>query len=466
VPAAKQILADSNPFDRARAIWLLAALGPSGVREVEHLLGDADPQIRVTAFRALRKVQASVLAEARRLADDPSSAVRREVALSLAGLPFEQSRDILVKLIARYDGLDRWYLEALGTAADGNEDAVYSAVLSSLPRPDPLTWDKRVAAIAWRLHPVGSIDALATRAGSSALSAEARQQALVALAFIKDPRAAQAMAELTHCPIRDVATQAGWWMTFRKTNDWYRYPVTAWTADTPASRPSSLDDMLQRRTLVLDERASIDRRIDAALAMANDPLGAQLLIHLASQNQVAYQLREAVGSVIFSNPDRSARTAATGFFARPGGAPRMTASDVAGRSGDRSRGQARFMAACSTCHRRGATSGADVGPDLTDIDRKFDRNGLIEAIVSPGAAIAFGFGAELFVTTKNEPAIGFLQSEGATISIRDGYGRVQTISGDLAARIPLKSSLMPDPLALALTDQDVADIVAFLQGRQ
>jgi len=71
------------------------------------------------------------------------------------------------------------------------------------------------------------------------------------------------------------------------------------------------------------------------------------------------------------------------------------------------------------------------------------------------------------VTKKNEPAIGFLQSEGATISIRDGYGRVQTIAGgDLAARIPLKSSLMPDPLALALTDQDVADIVAFLQSRQ
>ena len=124
------------------------------------------------------------------------------------------------------------------------------------------------------------------------------------------------------------------------------------------------------------------------------------------------------------------------------------------------------MATCSTCHRRGETSRTDVGPDLTDIDRKFDRNGLIEAIVAPGAAIAFGFGAELFVTTKNEPAIGFLQSEGATISIRDGYGRVQTISGDLAARIPLKSSLMPDPLALALTDQDVADIVAFLQSGQ
>jgi putative membrane-bound dehydrogenase-like protein len=467
VPAVKQVLADGNSFSRARAIWLLAELGASGLREVELLLGDPDPQIRVAAFRALRKEKASMLVEARRLADDPSSAVRREVALSLAGVPFEQSRDILLKLITRFDGLDRWYLEALGTAATGSEDAVYSAVLSSVPRSDPLTWDARLAAIVWRLHPVSSLDALATRAGSSVLSAGARQQALVALAFIKDPRAAQAMADLTQCPIRDVATQAGWWMTYRKTNDWYRYPVTAWTADAPESELSSLDDMLHRRTLVLDDSASIDRRIDAALAMAGDPLGAQLLIQLASQNKVAYQLREAIGSVIFSNPDRSVRTAAAGFFARPGGAPRMTVADVARRSGDRNRGEARFMGTCSTCHRRGVASGPDVGPDLTDIERKFDRHGLIEAIVSPSAAIAFGFAAELFVTRKHEPAIGFLQSEGATIAIRDGYGRVQTIAGaDLAARIPLKSSLMPDPLALALTDQDVADIVAFLESRR
>jgi putative membrane-bound dehydrogenase-like protein len=466
VPAVKTILADRNPFNRARAIWLLAGLGPAGVREVELLLADPDPQIRLTAFRALRKAKPSVLAEARRLSSDSSSAVRREVALSLNGVAIEQSRDILLRLVEGFDGVDRWYLEAVGTAASGKEEAVYSAVLSTLPREDPLAWDARVAGIAWRLHPVGSIDALAARATASALSTGARQQALVALGFINDPRAAQAMAGLTHSPSREVASQAAWWMTYRKTNDWYRYPVTAWTADAPAPKPSSLADMVEPRTLVVDDGAPIDRRIDAALAMANDPVGAQLLIQLASQNKVAYQLREAIGSVIFSNPDRTVRTAAAGFFARPGGQPRMTAGDVANRNGDPVRGEARFMGACSTCHRRGASAGAEVGPDLTDIDGKFDRNGLIEAIVTPGAAVAFGFGAELFVTRRSEPLIGFLQSEGATISIRDGYGRIRTIAADdLAARIPLKSSLMPDPLLLALTEQDVADVVAFLQRR-
>jgi len=39
-------------------------------------------------------------------------------------------------------------------------------------------------------------------------------------------------------------------------------------------------------------------------------------------------------------------------------------------------------------------------------------------------------------------------------------------AADLTARLPLKSSLMPDPSSLALTGQDVADIAAFLlRGR-
>lgn len=464
VPAVQQVLADPNPHHRARAIWLLAELGTAGVREVERHLADRDPQVRLTAFRALRKVKGRVLAEARRLSDDPSAAVRREVALSLRSVPLAESREIILKLSTAYDGKDRWYLEALGTAASGNEGAVYSALLSTVPQQDPLRWDARVAALAWRLHPVEAIDALAARAASPQLSPEARRQALVALGFVNDPRAAQAMANLTRNTLRDVAAQAAWWMTYRATNDWHAHPVSSWSVDTPAAKPLALGDMLKHRALLLDDAAPIDRRIDAALAMAADPAGAPLLIELAASNRIAYQLREAIGSVIFSNPDRSVRTVAAGFFPRPGGRARFTVADLAGRTADPARGASRFAGSCSTCHRRGPGSpGADVGPDLYDIHRKFDRDGLLEAIVNPGAGVAFGFEAHLFVTHQGGAFIGFVQSDGSTITIRDGYGVVRAIQrDDVEARFPLKSSLMPDPLALALSEQDVADIAAFL----
>jgi len=435
------------------------------VAEVERLIGDRDPQIRLTAFRALRQVKPTVLREARRLSDDPSPAVRREVALSLRGSPFDEIGDTLVKLAAGYDGVDRWYLEALGIAAAGREDAAFAALLSSLGHRDPLEWDARFSALAWRLHPPAAIDAFKARAASARLSADARQQAIVALGFVNDPRAAQAMADLSRSPLGDVASSAAWWLTFRKANDWRDYSVDGWSIGTPDVKPSSIAVMLQHRALVLDSAAPIDRRISAALSMAKDPIGGHLLIQLAAENAIVYQLREAIGSVIFTNPDRAVRAVATGYFSRPGGQPRLSVDRITGRAADAARGQARFNANCATCHRPGPVA-ADVGPDLSEINTKFDLAGLVEAIANPSAAIAFGFGAELFVRRSNESHIGMLQADGATIAIRDGYGRPITISReDLAKRVPLKTSLMPDPLALGLSEQDVADIAAFLMKK-
>ena len=185
--------------------------------------------------------------------------------------------------------------------------------------------------------------------------------------------------------------------------------------------------ILPLRALVLDGDAPIDRRIDAALAMARDADGGQLLIQLAAENRLASPLREAVGSVIFSNPDRSVRAAAAGLFPRPGGPPRMTVADVTARAGDAARGQVRFAASCSTCHRVGIRRSRTSGRSSPTSHKKFDRAGLVEAIVNPNAAIAFGYGAELFVTRRNEPHIGFLQADGPTVSIRDGYGRVRLL---------------------------------------
>jgi putative membrane-bound dehydrogenase-like protein len=462
LPAVKAVLADANPYHRARAVWLLAELGPDGVREVEQLLGDPDAQIRIAAFRALRRAKASVITEARRLADDPSAAVRREVALSLRAVPFDQTRDIYVKLAARHDGQDRWYLEALGTAAEGQETAAFEAVQSAIGHTDPLQWNPRFASIAWRLHPPVAIDAFAARAGSPRLTPDDRRQATVALAFINDPAAAAAMARLTKSPLDDVATHAAWWMTYRKTNDWRAYHVDGWSVDAATATAAPREEILTRRELVLDGAAPIDRRIEAALALAMDPDGGALLIQLAAENRLAYQLREAAGSQIFSNPDRNVRAMAAGYFQRPGGAPRMAADDVMGRAADATRGEQQFFARCSTCHRVDGI-GADVGPDLTDVSKKFDRRAVVDAIVNPSAGVAFGFESTLFATSEHVPRIGVLQADGETVSIRDGYGRVHSLPRErITARLPLKSSLMPDPLTLGMTEQDVADISAYL----
>jgi putative membrane-bound dehydrogenase-like protein len=465
VPAVRKVLTDSNPFHRARAIFLLAQLGPAGLGEVAHLLADGDPQIRITAFRALRRAQPDVLVEAQRLAADPSPAVRREVALSLRDMTLEQSRNLFLELARRYDGHDAWYVEALGIGATGKEEALYTAVLPHLAGHDPLGWDQRFSRLVWRLHPASAIDALKIRAASATLPARSRQEAIVALAFVNHARAAQAMADLTRSPLQDVAAAAAWWMTHRRNNDWRQYAVTGWSATAALPPAGSLQQMLSHQELVIDAAAPIDRRVEAALAMARDAAGARMLIGLAAQSKVAYQLREAVGSVIFSHADTSVRAAAAGYFPRPGGPPRTELSDVTRLDGNASRGQARFYGSCASCHRIGG-AGGHIGPDLSDIRKKFDVAGLVDAILNPNAAIAFGYSAEVFVRRGSEPLIGFLQGDGPTLNVRDSSGRTITFDREaMTARVPLKSSLMPDPIALGLTDQDVADIATFLMTR-
>jgi putative heme-binding domain-containing protein len=467
LPAVTSVLKDPNPYHRARAMWLLAQLGPAGVQEVERLLAHPDAQTRITAFRALRAVKSSVATEVGRLSTDPAPAVRREVALSLRGRSFDERRDALVALATRFDGKDRWYLEALGIGATGVEQEIYSTLLPLIGKRDPIRWDARFSGIAWRLHPVTAVDGFRARASSKEVSADERRQAIVALGFINDARAAQAMADLASSDLADVAAQAVWWLTFRKANDWRAHPVSGWVTDVADSRPAApAPELIPARRLMLDEAAPIDRRIDAATALARDAEGGRMLVQLAASNRLNGTLREAAGPAIYINPDRTVRAAAVGLFPRPGGTVRMRVDDVAGRAGDPTRGEARFnTAGCATCHRLGS-AGADIGPDLTAIHEKFDRAGLTDAIVNPNAAIAFGFNADALVTRTGGAVIGFILSDGPTVSIRDGYGRVTTLAReDVESRVALKSSLMPDPLALALSEQDVADIVGFLVTR-
>jgi hypothetical protein len=79
LPPVRALLGRENPYHRARAVWLLAQLGPAGVGDVERLLSHADATMRLNAYRALRAAGSDVLRHATRLARDPSPAVRREI---------------------------------------------------------------------------------------------------------------------------------------------------------------------------------------------------------------------------------------------------------------------------------------------------------------------------------------------------------------------------------------------------
>ena len=224
VPAVAALLTDRNPYIAARAVWLLAQMGPAGVAQVTPLLSAKDDTQRLVAYRALRRANQDVLAMAKRVASDSSAAIRREVALTLRDVPLEQSREILLEIAKRFDGRDRSYLEAFGTGCEGKERAIFAALTPTLGAPAE-QWSEAFARIAWRLSSPDAVADLKTRALSAKLSPEQRKLALDSLAFVKSPYAALAFVEVAATKDFPLQAEARWWLFSRKGNLWSGYGV-------------------------------------------------------------------------------------------------------------------------------------------------------------------------------------------------------------------------------------------------
>jgi putative heme-binding domain-containing protein len=114
---------------------------------------------------------------------------------------------------------------------------------------------------------------------------------------------------------------------------------------------------------------------------------------------------------------------------------------------------------------KGDASREDVGPDLSAIRTKFGRPELLDAILNPSAAIAFGYESWIVKTKQNDVHAGFVVADNAdNVVIKDSSGEQRTIPAkDVTLRKKQTMSVMPDNVALGLNAQELADLVEFLQ---
>ena len=133
-PEMAEMFGSENPRDRARALWLLTKIKGREAYYVEAAIKDDNPNIRIVALRAARQGKLDLLPLVRQLIDDPSPQVRRECAIALRHNRSAEAARLWAELAVRHDGHDRWYLEALGIAADAQWDAMLDAWLKKVGR--------------------------------------------------------------------------------------------------------------------------------------------------------------------------------------------------------------------------------------------------------------------------------------------------------------------------------------------
>ncbi|MBI3877343.1 MAG: c-type cytochrome, partial [Verrucomicrobia bacterium] len=119
-------------------------------------------------------------------------------------------------------------------------------------------------------------------------------------------------------------------------------------------------------------------------------------------------------------------------------------------------------ASCIRCHKVG-TEGGEVGPELTEIGTKQNREYLLESIVAPNAKIAPGFESVLVVMKNGQSFAGVLKSQSETEMVinspEDGILKLKKADIQKSEK---GLSPMPDTLSQVISKRDLRDLVEFL----
>src|ERR1051325_3655369 len=138
---------------RARAVQLLGRIKGKEQKYVSAAIKDSDPNIRITGLRIARELKLDLVPFLKKLVNDPSAQVRRECAIALRHNTAPEAADLWVTLAKQHDGKDRWYLEALGIAADQQEDKFFNAWIAKVgdqwntPAGRDIIWRSRASAV-------------------------------------------------------------------------------------------------------------------------------------------------------------------------------------------------------------------------------------------------------------------------------------------------------------------------------
>jgi putative heme-binding domain-containing protein len=128
------------------------------------------------------------------------------------------------------------------------------------------------------------------------------------------------------------------------------------------------------------------------------------------------------------------------------------------------RGAAIFeKAQCVKCHRYGSR-GDTVGPDLTNVSRRFQKKEILESILFPSQVISDQYASKTILTTDGKTYAGLVaeSGDGSLVVLQANGEKVTIPKADVDQTSPSKTSAMPEGLLNALTLEEIADLFAYL----
>jgi putative heme-binding domain-containing protein len=253
-------------------------------------------------------------------------------------------------------------------------------------------------------------------------------------------------------------------------HDWVaQLPGTGFVTDAPPRASAQVAAHLAHlRTAEGDAADALQRRLDPLLASTSSALQlAQVLDTLPAR------VREAAAARAAQLENLEVRDLFERFLPEEQRLKRLGAivkpEQILALPGDGERGRKLFFEAsgvqCKNCHRIGG-KGTEVGPDLDQIGKKYDRARILDNILNPSKEIDAKYLTYLVETKKGLVHSGILVSKDATkVVLKDATNKlIEVAAAEVEVITPQQKSLMPELLLRDLTAEQVADLTAFLSS--
>ena len=132
--------------------------------------------------------------------------------------------------------------------------------------------------------------------------------------------------------------------------------------------------------------------------------------------------------------------------------------------GDPEKGKQVYMKNCGACHQVRGEAGNNFGPDLGSI-HNWSRDAIMVNILAPNLSISSGYGLWDVEQRNGESFQGIISSETATaITLKNAALETKTINrSDIKSLKAINLSAMPVGLEKQITQQQMADLLAFLK---
>ncbi|MFO0966226.1 MAG: PQQ-dependent sugar dehydrogenase [Gemmataceae bacterium] len=240
--------------------------------------------------------------------------------------------------------------------------------------------------------------------------------------------------------------------------------IRDWIRRLPAKEESALLDGLKgkssreaRAALIQKSLSSTTSALMLADAMGGDGIpppvrGEVLKAALAHSNPLVRDLFER-----FVPADQ--RTKRLGSVIRP--------EQILAKKGDAARGRELFFKSaglqCATCHKIDGKGGS-LGPDLSDVGKKYSRGQILESILEPSKVIDPKYVTYLVETQDGKVVTGILveKTEKQVVLRTLPDMEVRLTPDQIATMVPQPKSLMPELLLRDVTLDQARDLLEFL----